>query len=178
MTKVSVTFEADSWDDLYHQINQAAGKTPSPFSDDIAPPKLQPVGDIMNEEEIKAAAKIVEETAKVVFKPASAKSATKKRPEQVAPPPQTMPEPNIAPEFPVSVAQMEMPSLEDLKAAITIAVRAASKGNGSSRKILELLPGFKTKTGLDFVANATEEHRAELFLLTKLAGVNVGLSTV
>jgi hypothetical protein len=65
-----------------------------------------------------------------------------------------------------------LPSLENLVHAVTTAVRLAQKGEGDD-KILDLLPDFKKKTGLDFVMNATDTHRAALFELVKAAGLQL-----
>jgi hypothetical protein len=63
-----------------------------------------------------------------------------------------------------------LPTLDVLKHAITTAVRLAQKGEGDP-KILSHLPAFKTKTGLDFVMHATDDHRAALFELATKAGI-------
>jgi hypothetical protein len=85
-------------------------------------------------------------------------------PEPVAPPAPAAPKPP-APE-------RELPQLDALKQIITNAVRAAQKGEGP-KEILALLPGFKKKTGLDFVMNAADEHREALAQLLVEAGVEL-----
>jgi hypothetical protein len=67
----------------------------------------------------------------------------------------------------------DLPPLDTLKAAVTSAVRAAQKGEGD-RVILQLLPAFKEKTGLDFVMNATDVHRRALLEFINSAGVTLG----
>ena len=52
------------------------------------------------------------------------------------------------------------------------AVRLAQKGEGP-RKIFDLLPAFKDSSGLDFIMEATEEHREALFDLLQDAGIPV-----
>lgn len=57
-----------------------------------------------------------------------------------------------------------------LKATVTQAVRQAQKKEGPA-KILELLPAFKAKTGLEYIMNSTEAHREALFELVEEAGL-------
>ena len=52
------------------------------------------------------------------------------------------------------------------------AVRLAQKGEGS-KKILDLLPAFKDTTGLAFVMNAEDKHRAALYDLVQAATLPV-----
>jgi hypothetical protein len=59
-----------------------------------------------------------------------------------------------------------------LKQAITRAVRAAQKKEGPI-KILELLPAFKAKTGLQFVNDADDKHQAALFELVEDAALEL-----
>lgn len=163
MTKISVTFEADSWAQLTADLHSAIHlmeNTPS------APTT---VDKIFEQEEARLAAEAA--AAPAPAPPKAAKAATRKRPEQAAPPPvEPEPEPETEPAPPTAP---EIPTLEELKQAVTVAVRAAQK-NGGPRKILDLLPGFKQSTGLDFVMNSKEEHRGALFDLVNKAGINVG----
>jgi hypothetical protein len=79
-----------------------------------------------------------------------------------APPPTPEPEPEAT--------EAPLPSLEALKTVVTQAVRAAQQKKGPAR-ILELLPAFKTETGLEYVMNAQDEHRPALFSLLQSAGL-------
>jgi hypothetical protein len=67
---------------------------------------------------------------------------------------------------------VEYPPLDTLKAVVTNHVRLAQKGEGS-KKILDLLPAFKDATGLTFVMNAEDKHRAALYDLCVAAGLPV-----
>lgn len=106
--------------------------------------------------------------------PKAKKGATKTPPPAppvaAAPEPEPEPVPTPAPE-PTAAPVGETPSLETLKALVTQAVLAARKGNGAEHKITNLLPGFKTKTGLNFVMEAKEEHKAALHDLVIEAGL-------
>jgi len=103
--------------------------------------------------------------------PKPKKSATKtpapKPPEETEPEPEPEAIPTSAPQPKAS----EQPSLEALKALVTQAVLAARRGNGAEHKITSLLPGFKTRTGLNFVMEAKEEHRGALHDLVVEAGL-------
>ena len=81
------------------------------------------------------------------------------------------PEPELPLPAPLPPAR-ELPALETLKSVVTTAVRLAQKGEGS-KKILELLPAFKDTTGLDFVMNAEDKHRAALYDLVSAADLPV-----
>ena len=78
----------------------------------------------------------------------------------------TEPEPEPA----APKAAREIPTLDMLKATVTQAVRQAQKKEGPA-KILELLPAFKAKTGLEYIMNSTEAHREALFELVEEAGL-------
>ena len=67
---------------------------------------------------------------------------------------------------------VNLPPLDTLKAVVTNAVRLAQKGEGS-KTILDLLPAFKDTTGLTFVMNAEDKHRAALYDLVQAAGLPV-----
>jgi hypothetical protein len=66
----------------------------------------------------------------------------------------------------------ELPPLEYLKSIVSTAIRLAQKNEGD-QKVLEHLQNFKTKTGLPFVMNSTEEHRAALYDLAVASGLPV-----
>jgi hypothetical protein len=100
-----------------------------------------------------------------VSEPAPVRSHHKKKgngapPEPPAPVAATPP----APPAPPALAD-DVPTLDALKHAITVAVRAAQQGKGP-KDILGLLPAFKKRTGLEFVASADEAHRGALHELT------------
>jgi hypothetical protein len=63
-----------------------------------------------------------------------------------------------------------LPELKQLKDTITTAARKAMKKEGPTT-ILDLLPAFRDATGLDFVMNATEDHRMALYELAVAAGI-------
>jgi hypothetical protein len=65
---------------------------------------------------------------------------------------------------------LAIPSLQQLKEAITAAARKAMKKEGPTT-ILDLLPAFRDATGLDFIMNSQEEHRQALFELANQAGI-------
>jgi hypothetical protein len=80
--------------------------------------------------------------------------------------------PAQAPEQPAAAtaAAQNIPELADLKSTITAAARKAMKKEGPTT-ILDLLPAFRDATGLDFVMNATEDHRMALYELAVAAGI-------
>ena len=95
------------------------------------------------------------------------------RPESRAPRARvSAPEPEPAPAPAPAPPARDLPALETLKSVVTTAVRLAQKGEGS-KKILELLPAFKDTTGLDFVMNAEDKHRAPLYDLVLAADLPV-----
>ena len=69
-----------------------------------------------------------------------------------------------------AAASQNIPELADLKSTITAAARKAMKKEGPTT-ILDLLPSFRDATGLDFVMNATEDHRMALYELAVAAGI-------
>lgn len=94
--------------------------------------------------------------------------------EAVSAPPVSAAPPPPAPDHPAATEApaRELPALDTLKSVVTTAVRLAQKGEGS-KKILELLPAFKDTTGLDFVMNAEDKHRAALYDLVSAADLPV-----
>jgi hypothetical protein len=81
--------------------------------------------------------------------------------------------PAPAPAAPPAPAPLvDPPPLATLVSAVTTGVRLAQKGEGS-KKILDLLPAFKDATGLTFVMNAEDKHRAALYDLCVAAGLPV-----
>jgi hypothetical protein len=160
MAKVTITFEGNSWHDALNEIMRTFSSQPQLLGDLLderaptpEPPPSPPVA-----------------TASEPKKATRAKPSATKAP----PPPEPEPEPELEPEAlppaPMPPAS-HMPALDVLKQVVTVAVRSAQK-NGGPKKILELLPDFKSETGLDFVMNAKEEHRPALFNLVQAAGLD------
>jgi hypothetical protein len=103
--------------------------------------------------------------------PEPAKRARAARAPRVsAVPPPAAPAPAAA--APPPPPPVDLPPLDTLKSVVTAAVRLAQKGEGS-KAILDLLPGFKDATGLAFVMNAEDKHRAALYDLVQAAGLPV-----
>jgi hypothetical protein len=91
-------------------------------------------------------------------------------PVAVAPPaPAPSAPPDPAP--PAPALADDIPTLDALKHAITVTVRNAQQGKGP-KDILNLLPAFKKRTGLEFIATADETHRGALHELTIEAGID------
>ena len=164
MTKVSLTFEADSWEDLMTRI-RAAGQAVNAALLEACEPR--PLGELLKEPEPEAP------------EPAPAPRSHKKARSASPAPTPPEPAPNVPEPQPPVTAQApapapeperELPSLEALKAVVTAAVRAAQKKEGPTT-ILDLLPAFKAKTKLDFVMNAKDEHRPALAELIEGAGL-------
>jgi hypothetical protein len=157
MAKVSITFEGDNWQDAMNAVYSLMAM-PAP---DLHVPRavtVEPSDDTPAPEPKKATR----------AKPSATKASTP------PPEPEPEPEPELEPEPKTTPTQLpaHMPTLEVLKQAVTVAVRAAQK-NGGPKKILELLPEFKSETGLDFVMNAKEQHRPALYGLVQSAGLHV-----
>jgi hypothetical protein len=183
MNKIAISFEGVSWFDISSQMYAALGLD-RPAAPSIAgEARLQTIGEIYAEQgEAQAPPTEPEPAAPPV---APAKRSHKKANSSAAPAPASAPE--AAPE-PLSVvdlkipagppgqpeAEREIPALDVLKSAVTRAVRAAQKKEpGASPKILDLLPDFKRKTGLDFVMSAEDKHREALFDLIEAAGLEI-----
>jgi hypothetical protein len=159
MSEVSVTFQGPNWFHVRTQMYEALGldhpaqpSTASDFPDyedgaDPGEPEPDPVP---------------------VPSPAPKRSHKK----AVAP----APTPDLAPASPPTPTQeparpaRNLPATDVLKAIVTQAVRLAQKKEGPT-KILELLPEFKTRTGLGFVMEATDAHREALGDLIDAAGL-------
>jgi hypothetical protein len=164
MGKVFISFEAENDEDLVRLVMSYAArhswldKEPPPSA-----PELLADQATLTDQEYDAKHSTSAPAPAPAPTPAPAAPKTRK-PRAVAPPPapEPAPEPN----------GIELPALETLKQVITTAVRLAQKGEGS-KKILELLPGFKDKTGLDFVMNAEDKHRAPLYELVVAADIPV-----
>ena len=167
MTKVSLTFEADSWDDLMTRI-RAAGQAANDVLLEACEPR--PLGELLKEPEAPEPA-----PAPRSHKKARSASPAPTPPEPEPAPKVPEPQPPVVVQAPAAPApepepERELPSLEALKAVVTAAVRAAQKKEGPTT-ILDLLPAFKVKTKLDFVMNAKDEHRPALAELIEGAGL-------
>ena len=167
MTKVSLTFEADSWDDLMARI-RAAGQAANAALLEACEP--QPLGELLKEPEAPEPA-----PAPRSHKKARSASPAPTPPEPAPNVPEPQPPVTAQAPAPEPEPERELPSLEALKAVVTAAVRAAQKKEGPTT-ILDLLPAFKAKTKLDFVMNAKDEHRPALAEL--IEGAGLALETV
>jgi hypothetical protein len=166
MTNISITFQGANWLDIALQMRSALDVKPLPafdeFPDDV--------------EEL--AKSLPEPVPEAPVEPLSAPSRTRKtkpapapEPEAAKPAPVPPPAPPPAPPAPPPPVR-ELPPLDVLKGVVTQAVRLAQKKEqGASPKILELLPAFKTKTGLGFVMEATDAHKQALADLIEAAGL-------
>lgn len=123
MTRVSLTFEADSWDDLMARIRAAGQAANAALLEAYEP---QPLGELLKEPEAPEP------------EPAPAPAPRSHKKARSASPAPTPPEPapNVPEPQPPVTAQApapepeperELPSLEALKAVVTAAVRAAQK---------------------------------------------------
>ena len=161
MTRVSLTFEADSWEDLMARIRAAGQAANSALLQAYEP---RPLEEVLKEPEPEAEPPAPPKPKKARnIPPPAAPEPTPKVPEPQPPVIAQAPAPEPEPE-------RELPSLEALKAVVTAAVRAAQKKEGPTT-ILDLLPAFKSKTKLDFVMNAKDEHRPALAELIEGAGL-------
>jgi hypothetical protein len=167
MAKVFISFEAENDEDLVRLVRSYAARhngAPSWLGKEQPPPSSpELLADQATLTDPEYDAKHSNAPAPAAPAPAAPKT---RKPRAVAPPPAPAPEPEPEPNG------IELPALETLKQVITTAVRLAQKGEGS-KKILELLPGFKDKTGLDFVMNAEDRHRAPLYDLVVAADIPV-----
>ena len=173
MTNITLTFVGTNWGHVRQQMYDALGldhpaqasTAPADFPDE---PEKTTLGQIFDEEEAKA-------EAAPAPAPAAPRSHKKKPPATTTAPatpsePEVEPVPAQAP-APVQTRARELPPLDALKATVTQAVRQAQKGDGP-KTILDLLPGFKAKTGLNFVMEASDVHRAALADLIDAAGIS------
>jgi hypothetical protein len=170
MAKVSLTFEAENEQELVSLVANYLSSQRD-FGWMIAKPSpsdlLEDQETLSDEEydakhdQAPAAPEAAPEPAPKARKPRAARAA--------APEPAPAPAPEPAPPAPPA---RELPALDTLKSVVTTAVRLAQKGEGS-KKILELLPAFKDTTGLDFVMNAEDKHRAALYDLVSAADLPV-----
>lgn len=186
MSKIFVSFEAEGPDELMQLILSFALKGRSPPSWVGAPLDAEALQAEAEAREQIEAEDDAEDAKRAEFpdgngadpEPTPASASAKR-----ARAPRTPRVPAVPPAAPVSVSPPlpappppppppDLPPLDALKAVVTAAVRLAQKGEGS-RKIIDLLPGFKDATGLDFVMNAEDKHRGALYDLVQAAGLPV-----
>lgn len=162
---ISITFHAESWTHLTDQMRIVLGQ-PTPteplrsftdFPADGETVEPDDPGPVEDEQTQAALAPVRDATA----------APAPKRSHKAAKPAST-PAPTAAAEPPDALPAKAIPPLDVLKNAVTRAVRAAQKKEGPT-KILDLLPGFKKTTGLDFVMSAEDKHRGALFDLVEAA---------
>jgi len=183
MSKIFLSFEAETEDELLQLVLNYAikqKKPPSWLGDPLTDVALQNAAEAREAYQ----KEIDEDDAKHVKgngadpepepepEPASESAPKRARAPRaprvpVAPPP-VSPAPAVAPAPPVD----DPPPLNTLVSVVTTGVRLAQKGEGS-KKILDLLPGFKDATGLTFVMNAEDKHRTALYDLCVAAGLPV-----
>ena len=171
MTKIVLTFEGSSWAEIEDHMRDALalGKLKVPGGASTA------LNDFPDNADLPEPEAVVPDDPDAVAPPTAAppvapRRSHKKANSAQAPAPATAPEP--APEPLPEPTTREIPPLDVLKSAVTKAVRAAQKNEGN-KKVLDLLPGFKQKTGLDFIMSAENKHRVDLFDLIEAAGIEL-----
>ena len=175
MSKIFISFEAETLDDLQQLVLNYALQSKKPPSWLGAPLDAEAVQAETDAREQIEAEDAVEEARgngadhapepEDVPEPAPKRTRAPRAPRVSA----ATPAPVVA--APTAPAP-DLPPLDTLKSVVTAAVRLAQKGEGS-RAILDLLPGFKDATGLAFVMNAEDKHRAALYDLVQAAGLPV-----
>ena len=173
MPGISITFHGDAWWEIENQMRsilQSRSASPS------TAPEPTTLAQIFEQEEAQLEAEKNPDPAPdpTTLEATSSKPKTSRSHKRQTPPADTKPvfvkpepqEPEPEPEAPSEA----LPSLDALKATVTAAVRAAQNDKGD-KTILNLLPAFKEKTKLQFVANATEAHQQALYDLTVEAGL-------
>lgn len=173
MSKIFISFEAETLDDLQQLVLNYALQSKKPPSWLGAPLDAEAVQAETDAREQIEAEDAVEEARgngadhapepEDVPEPAPKRTRAPRAPRVSAATPAPIAAPAPAP---------DLPPLDTLKSVVTAAVRLAQKGEGS-RAILDLLPGFKDATGLAFVMNAEDKHRAALYDLVQAAGLPV-----
>lgn len=162
MNKIVLKFKADSAGELaqlvagFHMLQTLPPETPSES-------ELMDDAQTLSDEEYDAK-NSPEPAPESAPSPAPAK---KTRGSRAAPPPIAPSEPPPPP-----TPAIEYPPLDTLKSIVTDAVRKAQKGEGP-KAILELLPKFKDTTGLAFVMEAEDKHRAALYDLVVTADLSI-----
>jgi hypothetical protein len=72
------------------------------------------------------------------------------------------------------IVRNDLPPFDTLKQAVIAAILLARKGEGPDpKRILDHAAAFRDATGLKFIMNVTEAHRAALFDLVQNAGIPV-----
>jgi hypothetical protein len=171
MPKVFLSFEAENAQELRDLVARYLSSQRSfAWAADVekpSPPDLLEDQETLSDEEYDE--KHRNDVPPPLPEPTPAPKTRKPRAARVSAP-AAAPEP-AALQAPAPLAR-ELPALETLKSVITTAVRLAQKGEGS-KKILELLPGFKDASGLDFIMNAEDKHREPLYDLVLAADLPV-----
>ena len=180
MPHITVTFSGYSWTEVQEQMYIALGQ-PAPQAATTTPqPRLTTLDEAFAKEEARLAAEAHQDVHEYRAQPqadqpepARPKRSHKKQtpapaPEVIKPIATPEPEASKEPE-PEPASGDDTPALEELKDIITAAVRAVAKGG--DRKILDLLPAFKSRTGLEFIAKAEDKHREDLYQLALDAGL-------
>jgi len=169
MTDVSVTFQGPNWSYIRGQMYQALGlDQPAQPSTASAFPDYEDVVEPSEPDPIPEP-----EPAPAPAPRSHKKKAAAAPPSVSEPAPKPEPEPTPEPEPEPAKPSRDLPSVDALKSIVTQAVRLAQKKTGPT-KILELLPEFKAKTGLSFVMDAKDAHRAALAELIEAAGLVEG----
>lgn len=164
---MKITIEVDSYAEL---LSFAATLLPAPATTEGGLPPNRGVPKGANGEDPATTAK--EESAVSAGLATGGRKARKKADDLAKQAEQAAQASQAAATAGTAQAPSNVPSLETLKQAITVAARAAMKNEGP-KAILDLLPAFRDATGLDFVMNAQEEHRPALFDLAMQAGVEI-----
>ena len=170
MSKIFISFEAETLDDLQQLVLNYALQSKKPPSWLGAPLDAEAVqAETEAREQVEAEDAVEEARGNGADHAPEPKYVPEPAPKRRAPraPRVSAPAPVAAPATPP-----DLPPLDTLKSVVTAAVRLAQKGEGS-RAILDLLPGFKDATGLAFVMNAEDKHRAALYDLVQAAGLPV-----
>lgn len=174
MSKIFISFEAETLDDLLQLMLNYALQSKMPPSWRGKPLDAEAVQAETEAREQTDAEDAAEDTrsngADHAPEPEDAPEPAPKRARAPRAPRVSAPAP--APAAAPAPPPPDLPPLDTLKSMITNAVRLAQKGEGS-RAILDLLPGFKDTTGLAFVMNAEDKHRAALYHLVQAAGLPV-----
>lgn len=170
MTKIVLTFEGSSWAEIEDHMRDALalGKLKVPGGASTA------LNDFPDNADLPEPEAVVPDDPDAVAPPTAAprlrrgartrKRIRRKRPRPRQPP---NPRPNPCP----SRRRARSPSRRaQERSHQSRARRAKNEGN---KKVLDLLPGFKQKTGLDFIMSAENKHRVDLFDLIEAAGIEL-----
>ena len=170
---ISLTVTAESVTELRNLLGELCVN----FSGQIATPAAAPEPETAGSspepaepEELPAPFKVT--PTHLTEKPKRLPKKAAPTPEPASIPVEPEPEPITGEDGATLVGEPDVPDLDTLKSAVTVAVRNAQKGDGP-KDILTLLPGFKTQTGLAFVMHAEDKHRRALYELLEAAGLAV-----